>query len=267
LHDGNFRDPDDIGAMPMCLAILDHAGLAEKLVFLEHSHFIGCNDEEMEDEMNQSLRGALEKFGPFPNAKFFNYYRTPDKAKNALVEEMNLSTEDNPLWIICAGRMESLYRAIADARKEKRKHLILVSHSIYNEDHTRDRSEMDSVCTGMIHTWDYIKGKFEDDGIYFIESSNRSLYPDDPQKLTDQNFSNGDFDFQSPFETWNWLNDMGEKYRWLYSRNKIEKAFDVSDAGLLWFVITGAVDFEQDKKVGCETCGWREIKALFQQHK
>ena len=263
LHDGNFRDPDDIGAMPMGLAILDHAGLADHLVYLEHSHFIGCNDEEMEQEMIKSLDGAIERFGPFPNAQFFNYYRESEKARNALIEEINLSSADNPLWIVCAGRMESLYRAIKGADEEKRDHLILVSHSIYNEDHTRDRSKMDSVCTGMIHTWDYIKGKYEEDGIYFIESSNRSYYPENPHKLTDQNFSNGDYDFQTPHNKWKWLNKMGEKYEWLFSRNKIDKAFDVSDAGMLWFIITGGVDFEKNKKTGCETCGWQAIKQLF----
>lgn len=40
LHDGNFRDPDDIAALPMNLAILDAADLKDKLVYLEHSQLI-----------------------------------------------------------------------------------------------------------------------------------------------------------------------------------------------------------------------------------
>jgi hypothetical protein len=30
----------------------------------------------------------------------------------------------------------------------------------------------------------------------------------------------------------------------------------------LWFVITGGADIRS--KTGCETCGWREVKALFE---
>jgi hypothetical protein len=260
LHDGNFRDPDDFAALPMNLAILSAAGLNDKLVYLEHSHFIGCNDENMEQEMIISLEGAKERFGPFPNAEFFNYNRNPDEAKSALVEAINSSTASSPLWIICAGRMESLYRALLETEKAKRKHLILVSHSIWNEDYTLNRSPMDAQCTGMIHTWDDIKTEFRNDGIFFIESSNREIFPNDPHKLSDQNHTNDIYDFLSPENHWEWLKELGPDYQWLFSRNKIENFFDVSDSGMLWFVITGGIDMESQTKVGCETCGWRELK-------
>ncbi len=262
LHDGNFRDPDDIGAMPMCLAILQAAKLSDKLVYMEHSHFLGCNDSIMESEMNESMHEAWERFGPFPNSTYFNYYRQSDNARNEFIRVINSSGKDNPLWVICAGRMESLYRAIAGAKKSKRKNLILVSHSIYNEDYTRNRAPMDSLCTGMVHTWDDIKRDFGKDKITFIESSDREIFTDNPYVLTDQNESNGDFDFKTPVASWEWLREMGPDYSWLLTRNRVRNAFDVSDAGILWFVITGAIDRKNNKKVGCETCGWREVKEL-----
>lgn len=263
LHDGNFRDPDDIAALPMNLAILNAAGLEGNLVYLEHNHFIGCNNEEMEQEMIYSLEGARERFGPFPNADFFNYNRNSRDAKNALVEAINSSTVSSPLWIICGGRMESLYRALQDTEKDKRKYIILISHSIWNEDYTLNRSPMDAQCSGMIHTWDDIKEEFGNDGIYFIESSNREIFPDDPHKLADQNHTNDIYDLRSPEKHWEWLKDLGPDYEWLFSRDKIEKVFDVSDTGMLWFLITGGIDINNNEKVGCETCGWRELKAFF----
>lgn len=115
----------------------------------------------------------------------------------------------------------------------------------------------------MTHTWDDIKKKFGDDGIYFIESSNREIYPDDPHKLADQNHTDGIYDFRSPEENWQWLKELGPDYEWLYTRDKIEKVYDVSDSGMLWFLITGGVDRKKNTKIGCETCGWKELKFFF----
>ena len=81
-------------------------------------------------------------------------------------------------------------------------------------------------------------------------------------QIKDQNKSNSNLDFRDETDgtKWTWLT--GSKnttadWIWLYKRDKKDGEFDVSDAGMTWWLISGATNGGQ------ENGGTNEMKALF----
>lgn len=256
-NDGNQHDPDDIVALPMALAFLEAAGLKDRVVHVEHSNHVCNNNPNMNRRMIESAYGAILLFGYDPSV-IFDYQSQGKAATSNFIEQINVSTADDPLWILAAGPMETVWRALNGAEKEKRKHVVVISHSGWNQNH--------GDCEGESHKWEDLQNDFAGDGVFFVSSCGGGKEPctqeqlDNPLYLADQNNSNGDFDFNTPIEQWHWLRDSSDpKLQWLFSRNPFNNKFDPSDAGMAFFLITGG-----PWNGGCKTCGWREAKELLE---
>ena len=231
--DGNQHDKDDIGATAMSIAMLDAAGLGDRLVHYDFSNHLGNNSDRMDKEMIESALGGAKRFKI--NAKvFFNAQTQLDKAIENFRTQGNRSSGEDPLWYICAGPMEVAWRCISAVDPGKRKHIHCISHSAWNDKH-RDTNEMS-------HQW-------QDLG-----QLGATLH-----HIDDQNSSNGEDDFNGPHSKWMWLKDSDNpNYQWLYTRNKFGNKFDVSDSGMLYWLLTGG------PKQGNMKAGWAETKALLE---
>ncbi|MCG8700535.1 MAG: hypothetical protein MI922_20945, partial [Bacteroidales bacterium] len=258
-HDGNDNDHDDYGAMPLAIAMIAKAGLSDKLVYVEHGNCVCENKPARSNKMNNLAEQALSRFGPFPNAEEFQIMGGDRQAARLkLAAEINASSANDPLWIHAGGPMTTIAEGIREAQQSKRKFVIVVSHSKWNENYDR--------C-GNHTNWHEMKNEFEKDGVYFIgnEDSGGKVQPGNLHRLANQNSSNGDNDFNTSFGKWNWLkNSSDPDLRWLYGNNT-KSSFDVSDAGITFFVITGGINLAKTQKLGCENCGSTETQALFTQ--
>ncbi len=231
-HDGNQHDPDDWGAFAMNFALFWAAGLQDKIVHIDHSDHLGDNSTSQHNQMLTTAAGA-SKFN-IPSSVIFDDQTQLSAAIANFKREAELSSESNPLWYICSGPMEVPWRCINAVEPAKRKYIHVISHSSWNETHA-DTSQ-------MTHTWNDIKAL----GVVAHD-------------ILDQNGSDGDNDFNTPLSKWTWLRDSSyEPYRWVWSRNSFSNKFDVSDAGMSYWLLSGGPDG------GDQRGGWPEAKVLLE---
>jgi hypothetical protein len=245
--DGNLHDSDDWGATALSLAFLHYAGLEKRFVHYDYNNHLGESRKAWELKMDEAAKGGAQRFG-LDVSKFFNDQTEKDAAIANFINEVKKSNAKNPLWFVCAGPMQMAYELIEASPKEKRPFIYPISHGKWNNDHKH------GACT---KTWADMKADFPEMTFY---------------EIADQNKSNGEDDFHSHIQNWFWLRDStNENWKWLYNvddteqvdrlekwKSDTEKAFDVSDAGMTYWLITGGPNGGNDK------AGWREAKALFE---
>ena len=256
--DGNKSDADDHGATAMAIAMLHYAGLLNKLVYVGHSSLYksGCENAfgNWCDLMDTSTTGTLLHLGGDTSivhsfeADYSNNGQL-DQSISAFTAAIEASGPGDSLWIYCAGPMDVVYRAINGASPAKRAYVKCISHSNWNQNTTYG---------GLSYNWSDMKNDFTSDGVAFYE-------------IKDQNKSNAQLDFRDesnpPGSNWTWLTDASAPTFWHWLRNRnidawfIQNnkagAFDISDAGMMYWLISGGPDN------GCEDCGPQEVEYLF----
>jgi hypothetical protein len=209
--DGNQHDLDDIAASPMAIAMAAAAGLTDRLVHFDYANHLGDNNDSQEKAMVESVQGAARHFG-VPMKVLFNDQKQLDEAVASIARQINASTEADRFYLIAAGPMEVVWRGVNASDKDRRRFCTVISHSTWNEKH--------ADTPQMKHTWDDVKKL----GVETID-------------IVDQNRA-----FNAPPEEWSWMKDSSRQdWQFLFSRNR-KKQFDVSDSGMMWFVITGRGD-------------------------
>jgi hypothetical protein len=241
--DGNAHDKDDIGGTPMSVALLFSAGLSDKLVHLDHSNHLlheghsgAASKPEMLQEMIESTTGAATRFGHLDSAIIFNCQTQLDAATRNFVRAALRSSAADPLWFICAGPMTTANRyleAVKAADPAKLAFIRCISHSANNGKHD------------PVQSWARMQREFP--SATFLTIAN-------------QNIAGGEQGLCSPLKHWEWLKDSANPdLRWLHSRNRTAKSnegkFDVSDAGMVYYVLSGA---------GNQRAGVAEFRALLE---
>ena len=206
--DGNAHDKDDILALPMSLALIAEGGVKSKFIHMDYSNHIWNNDGNQNQLMNQSVSGACKNWG-IPKSKCINAKDNLNGAKNNFKNAVN-SAGKARVYYACGGPMEVPYQCVMTLTKAKRGQVTVISHSAWNNKHKHGKS----------HTWKQL-----------ITTGVKNISIGDQNKTA----------FNQPTKDWTWLKNKGGKYAWLYSRNK-KKSFDASDAGIVWFIITGRGD-------------------------
>ncbi len=210
--DGNQHDADDIGATPATLALGAAWGLQEKFVHYDYASHIWDNRDAQEAKIEESALTGGEKFGYDP-AIFVNAYRETNRAVTSATAAINASSEDDSLYFIVAGPMEIAYRALDKADTQKRKFVRVISHSAWNNNH------------GLKNHNGYDDDAIKALGIYF-------------DQIRDQNggFSTG----RDTWGQWTWLKNANDpNLRWVYSRMEVVGRPDISDMGMLYYLMTG----------------------------
>lgn len=212
--DGNPNaDPDDIGATPFTLAVLAvlaKARLQKNLVHYDFNNFMEY--KPIAPENNEMWRGAIggqTRWG-FDRSKFFDVAQNPEAPIKNLTHEINQSTADNPLYIIEAGPSELIYQALKAANKSARDHVVLVSHSGYN-DYYKPRPWLRNLndIQALVPNLTYLK-------------------------IPDQN---AELRTKGDYAPWHWLRDHADpNLQWVFQR--MQKGLpDVSDTGMICWLI------------------------------
>ena len=234
--DGNQHDKDDFGATALSIAFVKYAGLSAHFVHYDHSDHMGNNNSSWNAKMVEAAENGAIRFGLDPDLVFDDQTQAAAAVENFKTVAMTAAS-DNILWYICAGPMEMPWRCLNAVKNEdatKLQYIHCISHSSWNEKHNDAQNN---------HTWANMKSDFP-----------AVTYHD----IIDQNNSNGDNDFNSPYAKWQWLNTNEQPdWKWIYQRNE-KNSFDVSDAGMTYWLITGGPNG------GCDDCGWPETKELFE---
>ena len=223
--DGNSPDPDDIGATALMFGLLKVSGLGDRLVHLSHScdlkptSRISAEDElRRQRVMDEICRDGVSQFGPFRNLKTWFNCRTQQKAAiDDLCDAINQSSENDPLWIIEAGEPDIIGYALEAAAASRRHYVHVVSHHPANDN------------AGDFFSWQQI-----------LEFGVKE------HQIGDQNAG-----LQTKISAWDWARDhhnSGIQWIWRqlayaeqdgvvrFQSNK----FDCSDAGMIYWWITGA---------------------------
>lgn len=228
--DGNSPDPDDIGATPVMFALLQQTGLSDRLVHISHScdldpfrnkarYQIDPENEARRQKILHHLSGkSIELFGPFPQLRdYYNCRTHQQEATQDLVDAINNSTSDDPLWIIEAGEPDLIGYALAEANPDVTKYVHVVSHHPANDN------------SGDYFTWEQI-----------LEHG-----------VTEHQIGDQNLGLQGPIHEWDWAkesNNPGMNFIWEmlayaeqdgivpFQTNK----FDCSDAGMMYWWLTGA---------------------------
>jgi hypothetical protein len=211
--DGNQHDEDDWASAPMALAILAHRNLQANLVHYDYNNHIWDSSEKHLENMTESVQEGGKRFG-FDTSRFFDDADPArlDAGTKNLVEQINASTEDDQLSIVLAGPIETVWMALDAADPEARKHVECITHGedTFNQNHAKD---------------DHGGHDYEDLTDLGCERV----------EIPDQNsgFGPTDMDF------WEFLKDSGDdNLEWLYSRLDLVGNGDVSDAGMIYYVVT-----------------------------
>jgi hypothetical protein len=218
--DGNQHDEDDWASAPMALAILAHRNLQPNLVHYDYNDHIWDSSEKHLENMTESVQEGGKRFG-FDMSRFFDD-TDPEQLEagiNNLVAEINASTQDDQLSIVLAGPIETVWMALDRADPEARKNVECITHGedTFNQTHAKD---------------DHGGHDYEE----LIDLGCERV------EIPDQNSGLG----PTEMEFWDFLNDSGdENWEWLYSRLDLVGNGDVSDAGMVYYVITDEQDADR----------------------
>lgn len=243
--DGNEHDHDDWGATPLSLAIIAAKGLQSKLTLLIYAdHIWGSNHEHPGFEgvtpyqqIKQSAVMGGKMFG-FKSTRFVSAVDNPEVAYNALKDQINQSSESDPLFIVVAGPVQVIGEAMARADAAKRKYItIITTDNAWNNNHADSPYLTWENHSGW--TLDKIKQLNGDCNIVAIRNQNPYLekYWKEYEWLLNAPERNNSYYKK---DSWSWLfnrlcltsKPRGVDRDYYYS-------IDASDAGKVIFLLTG----------------------------
>ena len=89
--------------------------------------------------MKKSALEGAELFG-FDKSRFICAVDNPEYAYEKMKEQINCSSEENPLIIVAAGPMQVVGEAVNRADSDKLKYVTIISHSSWNNDHGKEHN-------------------------------------------------------------------------------------------------------------------------------
>jgi hypothetical protein len=208
--DGNQHDRDDWAATPLILALLARRNLQSRMVHYDYNNHLGDNSPYMASQMTRSTLGGADRFG-FNRSRFFNAQTNLSGAINSLKNRINASSAANPLFVIAAGPMELLWQAVNAADAVKRPYVTIISHSVWNDTHA-DTSQMHHTKSDVLAL-----------GVQWVQIINQ----------------NSRLHTKSDWLPWSWLQTASDsRLRWVYNRMRVVGKADVSDAGMVYYLLT-----------------------------
>ncbi|MEM9527517.1 MAG: hypothetical protein AAGA31_12955 [Bacteroidota bacterium] len=225
----NYADPDDWGATPATLAMLAKMGVQNKLVHYSYNNFMPSPPHTtVRNYMKEGVDGSISRWN-FKRKIFFDVGVKKKKALRHLKKQIEKSTKEDPLFFVHMGPSEFLYQAVAmvvdGKREEALSHVYVLSHSNYNDNHLR-RPDHHTLEEVIALSGNRIKFKR-------IKDQNK-------KNISDQGWSSS-----QDWSVWEWLkNHENEDIAWLWTsmhKHKHNKA-DISDAGMVYYLLTGDED-------------------------
>ncbi|OQB13906.1 MAG: hypothetical protein BWY15_01534 [Firmicutes bacterium ADurb.Bin193] len=256
--DGNYHDEDDTAANPFALMLLAHSGFKDKLVHFEYGNHIWLTNQNQLNALDAATMEAAERYG-FDSDIFFNIIEDRFAAYNHLKDEILKSTADDPLIICGAGPMHTIYQALNLANQVdpgKLQYVTLVSHSpktgdlssnnehgLYPNKKAGDPSDHDHNSPEPAKVWVDIAEDFPDVRLVIIRGQNG---PSDVKKQA-YDFCVGNANI---LDKWmEFSEDANIKWVWTNAHAVFSDKIDVSDAGMIWYLLTGGDQYGNYEKV------------------
>jgi len=227
--DGNDHDSDDILGNAVMLPIIAANGAQKSMPVLIYADHI-WETKEQEKDMLETIQETIDLWGGFEHLEIYNAYREEQNnpglenaAVQAMVREINKSTEANPLTIATAGPNQIVVEALRAADPDKLPFITVVGHGVstFNDNHGGARhggyKYQDLVATGV---------KI----VKLANQNGRIKYPDEPTRFKIE------FD-----EVSHWEDHENACLRLLWQRGQKARSdyFDGSDAGIAWWYYMG----------------------------
>jgi hypothetical protein len=231
--DGNEHGKGDWAATPLSLALVAAKEIQDQVVvYAFSSHTWGSNktDAGADSQMRESAFLGSRNFG-FKKTKFIEAVNAPNYAIIEITSQINKSSAKNPLVILAAGPIDIIGTALGEADSTKLKHVRIISHSIWDQQHA------DSPEEGETHkgwTWEKLRESYAGKGLELIALP----------ELDEESF-------KGPLSAYSWLTNSSKKepkpfekgsWQWLYSRIEAAKSgeeVNPSDVRLLLYLLTG----------------------------
>ncbi len=217
--DGNFLDADDIAGTPLTIAVIRMFNQQSKLVHFTYACDTRTSYAGRELKLKNGLEDAASLWGGFDQSVFFNGHSQRQASIDNLKAEINSSSASDILWISEAGEPDIIYLAMQGAQQIKRQYVKIVTHHPHNDiGNVYDLSDIEALPgtpTTMV------------------------------VRITDQNLN-----LKKKLFEYNWMNNYGDdrvQLLWDYgviaeqdvNYPQIRTYFDPSDAGIMWYILTG----------------------------
>ncbi len=216
--DGNNNDYDDIAALPMAALWAKAAGIEDKFTIFYNNNLGERNNSYQLSAMRESAAFA-EKIG----ITTYDYQADIDGTTDEAAKILNSGEK---VLTLQGGPMEAIYRALEKTSLSNRSNVTLLTHGKNTFNQNRDKITLPNITE--LRTWDDIISDFPEATRLLIVNQNGS-----GDGLGDDGFRSND---------WNWLDSSTEpllqEVRQLME-NAEDKVNDVSDAGMLFYALTG----------------------------
>lgn len=217
-YDGNNNDEDDISALPVAALMTERFGLSETTTFFYGNNIAESTNEEQHKELTD---GAM-----FAEALGIDTVDVQANADAAVQQLAAIYNSGQKILSIEGGPMEIVYRALELTTEENLENIWLLSHSTWNEKYPQIEAGKDQDT----RSW------------YDVANDFPTL------KMTDIFDQNGNQNRDEQYDNQNWA-DLGTSDDPVQraARDVMEgagklnagKEDDASDAGMLWFALTG----------------------------
>ncbi|WP_440875077.1 hypothetical protein [Thalassotalea sp. PLHSN55] len=238
-HKWPKADPDDWGGTPVALAMIAKLKAQNNVVHFSYNNFIDAPPHTTAvNEMADGVNGAISRWHYNPKL-FFDVSNNANKALEHLVQQIVISTKDNPLYFVHMGPAEFFYRAIERVLKldkaDSLNYVFVLSHSGYNDNHLRrGDAKFDKFPVAAAQKHHTIKEAITLSG----DRLNYKLIQDQNAKWDANKLWNSEHDWS----VWQWMvKHPDPSVRWLHERLKrhTKGIADCSDAGLVFYLLTG----------------------------
>ncbi|TYA69936.1 Ig-like domain-containing protein [Seonamhaeicola marinus] len=231
----NTADPDDWGATPATLIMIAKRQLQNKLVHFSYNNFMPSPPHTTKKNYMKIATDQGAERLKFNSEVFFDVGTHKKQAITSLKKEILKSTASDPLFFVNMGPSEFFYQTIKTIVEdgtslESMAHVYIISHSGYNDNHLRRANH---------HTMKEA----------IALSGNRLKY----KKIKDQNNCEvlylGWCSKKKPYH-WRHIRDHKDPHiQWLWERMLDHKhgKFDISDAGMVYYLLTGDEDGSPSK--------------------
>jgi hypothetical protein len=221
--DGNYHDTDDICSLRMALMLFSAFNRAGNVVHVEYcSHFWLNNPSHAQAMALSATVNTANTPGGFDTAVFFDAHANTAAAIAHLTKVINESSASSPLTIIAGGPMQTIGMALAAADPAARPFVTVISHSLWNDTHATKEGPKEGLAAPRYD--------FESLGALGAHLVH----------IRDQNST-----ISGSYATYAWLRDSANpRLQWLWQGGQAagRNTFDCSDAGMVYFALTGDQD-------------------------
>ncbi len=224
--DGNNNDEDDIAAMPIAAVLSAAAGITDRMTF-----FYGNNIAERNDDRQLA---KLDDSAAFSRSLGIDAYGYQDDIAGTTDTLVALLESGQKVLMIEGGPMEAAYRALEQTDPQYHANIRLLSHSSWNE----NRDTINRPGQTEARTWSDIAQDFP--GVQQVDIRDQNW-----GNNNDQGFNNNGWNAMDGSDAPLIAEARAAMEGATVTGNGIKKN-DASDAGMLWYALTGAEDGTAD---------------------